>query len=442
MPKIILAILIILIFGSIAPFIYGAHWAFYLYEMIYFLNPDNRWWSYSIPALPYSKISVIILFLTFFSSYKKYQKNKITQLPIFKWFSLLMISYALVYFYAIRPEYQEEAIIGYIKLFIIMGVAYKVIDSQTKLELALYAYILGATYLGYETYTVGRNSGDRVEGVGLVDAPNANGAAATIVPAFPLLIFYFWQGNKKVKLAMTIAGAFILNALVLINSRGAFVGTVVSVSYFLWKMYTSKIQQQFQKMTVIMITIMGLLSISVLIDDAFITRMQTLNSIEDEAASGSHRYRMWLSTFDLVADYPFGVGAYGYEALSPIYVAPELFDQGQKEKAVHSIWFQALAEVGWHGFSFFIMMILSTFRLAMLTKRKCLEKGQFYQYFLAHAILCSYLGVLVASTFINQFRVQIVYWTILFVACFYSIIMNDQHQSSEKNNKGYISRLN
>lgn len=409
--------------GIILPFIYGAHWAFYLYEITYFLNPNNRWWSSLIPSLPYSKITVIIMILIFIINNKKYQKNKLTNLPQFKWFILLLLSYVLVDFYAILPVMHHSALIEFAKLFLIIGLAYKVLDSEKKLEWALFAYMLGATYLSYETYNVGRDSFGRVEGVGLVDAPDSNGASATLVPVLPLLIFYFWFGSKKVKLAIVIAGGLIVNALILINSRGAFVGGAASVVYLLWGMFNSKLKVRFQKLMVVTLIIFGIAGLSILIDDTFYDRMLTLTNVEDEKTSGSHRFRMWLSTFELIGDHPFGVGAYGFEALSRTYVDEELFIGGQQTKAVHSIWFQSLSEVGLHGFVFFIMIIISTFIMAKRALRACEDNNNLYQYYLMYALLSSFIGVLVTSTFINQFRVQLVYWTILFIACFHSAVV-------------------
>ncbi len=423
MPKIVLFVILIFLAGVTLPFIYGAHWAFYLYEMVYFLNPENRWWAAYIPLLPYSKISVIILILVFIIKYKDYQKNKLVDIPQFKWMLLLIATFFITYFYASVPERHWYFFILYLKLVIILGFSYKVLDSQKKIEWALFAYILGCFYIGFEAYSVGRNIGGRVEGIGLSDSPDSNGAAAAITPAFPLLVFYFWQGSKKVKLFIAITGVFIVNALILINSRGAFLGVVAGVMYFLWVMFTSSFKVKYQRSLVFVFIILGLSVLVTLVDEGFIERMSTLTDIQDEEKSGSHRYRMWLATFDLLRDHPFGVGALGYEHLSPIYVEAHLFAPGQLHKSVHSIWFQALSELGWHGLFFFIMLILSTLKIAKLTKIRCIENNNIYQYYLAHALLSSFVSILVTASFLNQFRVQSIYWLILFISCLYTVIV-------------------
>jgi len=423
MPKILILVLGIISAGIIGPFIFGPHIAFYSYELVYFFNPANRWWAYYVPALPYSRIIVIIFLLTYFLKVNDYKENRLTKLPIFKWMLLLLITYFFLYFYAQWPEEHTSALIEYTKMFIIISTAYKVLDSQNKLEWAFYAYMLGGLYIGYEAFNIGRNAGDRVEGIGFVDAPDANGTAAALAPILPLLLFYFWQANIKVKVFALIAGAFIVNALILINSRGAFVGAFISISIFLIGMLSGKIKTKKQKRAVILLILLGTLGLTMLIDDSFIDRIDTLTEIEDEHKSGSHRYRMWLSSIDLVNDYPFGTGARGFELLSPYYVEEWLFFGGQQMKAVHSIWFQALSEVGWHGAFFFILLIITTITMTRKIKIYCLSINDLYNYYLAHALLSSLIGFLAAASFINQFRAHSLYFLILFISCLYNIIV-------------------
>ncbi|MCL1479012.1 MAG: hypothetical protein MH219_16550 [Marinobacter sp.] len=49
-------------------------------------------------------------------------------------------------------------------------------------------------------------------------------------------------------------------------------------------------------------------------------------------------------------------------------------------------------------------------------KQFVLKEKQYKKYFHLLALECAVLGYLVTSTFINQFRAEILYWTILFLA--------------------------
>ncbi len=418
--------------GLIASLFKGAHWAFYIYQLVYFLNPEKRWWSAGMPFSRYSLITVVFLFTAYILQRKKfhYHLNEVRKLPQFKWIIMLLITYGLVYFSAVSRELHYAAMIEYIKLFIVIGVAYKVLDTREKLEYSIHAMIVGIAYLGFVTYSMGRDEFGRIGRFGMIDAPDANVAAAAMIASLPFLIFYFWRGSLRTKIIMTLFGAIIVNGLVLANSRGAFVGGGIASVYFIWEMLRSKFKVRFQRIITVFLILCGLVSLSVVVDASFLERMSTLSDVSDGRKSGSSRVTFWILTFDVLKEYPFGTGASGYELLSPNYVPAEYFDRGKSVKAVHSIWFQALAEVSYVGFFFFMMIIYTTYRSLKQLRRHYWEIKDVYGYYFTHAILSSYIGVLAASSFINQFRTQIVYWLILFTACLFNIAILKKKNSA------------
>lgn len=423
MGKIAILVVLVYVGGIMLSFIQGSHWAFYLYQIVYFLNPENRWWSDSIPSFGYSMVTVIVLFLTYIPNRKKFIRNSFSQNPQFKWLLILICIYCITYFYAFSQKIHQQAMIDFIKMLLVLSIAYKVLDTQKKLEWSLLAYIAGSAYIGYEAFVTGRDWQGRVEGIGLIDAPEANGTAAAIVASLPLMIYFFWWGSNKIKFAMFLFGPVIINGLILINSRGAFLGAVVGGGVFMWSMMFARLKTKNQRVVAIGLIVLGLSGTFSLIDESFLDRMTTMTKVEDEDASGSHRYRFWLATFDLVKDHPLGVGAFGYELLSQNYVPEKFFTNGRDRKAVHSIWFQALAEIGWIGLTVFIALIASVFRSLSEVKRKCVDDKNLPTFYLAQALFSAFAGLLVTSSFINQFRVQIIYWCILFISCLYSIVV-------------------
>ena len=117
------------------------------------------------------------------------------------------------------------------------------IDSAKKLEYSLWAYIIGAAYIGVEARRVGRNGYGRVEGIGTVTTDDANGIAAMLAPTIALLMYYVWRSTSNPKkLMIALLGAYIVNGIVLINSRGSFLGVVACGGYFIMSMLTSKFQ--------------------------------------------------------------------------------------------------------------------------------------------------------------------------------------------------------
>ncbi|MGM0953176.1 MAG: O-antigen ligase family protein [Pseudomonadota bacterium] len=415
MSKFALLFLMVFFGGIVAALVYSGTAAFVLYQLVYFLNPDDRWWSAAIPGLRYSMVTVLLMVLVLAVKYRNYSVlSPWSRMPVFKYMIVLVILYYVAYLFAVNLPLHKSFAFDFAKLVIITMIAYKLIHSERALTACLWAYVTGATYIGYVAWTTGRNDQGRVEGIGMVDAPDANLTAAALVPAAVILMYYAWLGNMKVRVLALFCGAVIANGLVLINSRGSFLGVLVSLSIFLFFMLFSRYQRRGQRMTAILLIVIGISGALYVTDDLFWNRMQTLQS-EDQNVSGASRTAFWLATFDMLEDHPMGIGIGGYEALSPIYM-DEQTRGGEGLRAVHSMWFQGLAELGWLGLIVFLFLLFSLYRISRQTKRYLLEQENTDAYFKMLALECALIGFLIAGSFIDRFRAEVLYWMILFLA--------------------------
>jgi len=420
MSKFALLFLLTYASGLCATLFADGVWGFYLYELVYFLNPLNRWWGENIPGLSYSFILVLFLLSSYIIYYNKYKDNKISDAPQTKWIACILVMFWLCQFVAVNLAYHKVATFEMLKLCIMITLGYKFINTKKKLDYALWAYMIGAAYIGLEAKRVGRDGHGRVEGIGTVTTDDANGVAAMLAPTVALLMYYVWKSTEtKTKLFVALLGAYIVNGIVLINSRGAFLGVVAGGGYFIGSMLTAKFQQENQKRTAIFIIIASLSGGLYLTDDSFWERIYTLQDVaeEDGGKSGSSRTKMWMSTFDMMEDYPFGVGAAGFQEVSPKYVPQEMFFGNQTKKAVHSMWFQSLAELGWPGPILLITMLVSCFRLTHKTKQSLIVNNKPNDYFQVVSLESALIGFVIAGTFIDEFRSEVFYWLIMFTAC-------------------------
>lgn len=426
----------------IAALLVNGVWAFYIYQIVYFLYPESRWWGSSIPAISYSLITVVFMFAGLMLRFKDTSKTQYLDLPLTKWIVGILLMYVCMYFIALVPAAHKQSLFEFAKLVIIVGIAYKLIDDEKKLDLAIWAYIVGATYIGYVATSMGRNRGDRLEGIGTIDASDSNGTAALLVPALIFLLYYVWLSESKyVKVLAVICGALIANGLVLINSRGSFLGVVVGASAFVGYMLFSKFQRAGQRATAIVLVVAGLGGALYVTDDLFWERMGTLEKVTDDEGDrgGATRLEFWMASFDILSDYPLGVGIRGYNMVSADYIDPSLTKGGTARKSVHSIWFQGLTEIGWQGFFLFIGLLYSCYRVSKLTKQHLIKNSKINEYFKMIALEMALLSYLVTVTFINRFRSEMLYWLILFLACGVSIYYLQQKASVRDNanrNKG------
>lgn len=356
------------------------------------------------------------MFLAYFLNFKKYNETSSWKtLPTFKWVIGLVFIYIFMIYHAIDPITHKEFTINLIKLVVIVLIAYKLVGSERSLDVILWTYIIGCTYVGYVATVTGRDGSGRVEGIGMIDGGDSNGVASVLAPSLILLIYFFWLGSKKTKAICALCGALIANAMVLVNSRGGFLAIVTGASLFLLYMIFSRYQRKGQRLMAILTIVFGMSGGLYVADDTFWERMRTLQNIEDGQESGSHRIEFWLATFDVLKDYPLGVGINGYEIVSRNYL-PDRYFSRQGTKAVHSTWFQLLGEVGWVGFIVFLFMLGSIYRLTRATKKYLIKSDNFEAYFKVLAIECSFICYLVAASFINRARAEIMFWMILFMS--------------------------
>jgi O-antigen ligase len=305
-----------------------------------------------------------------------------------------------------------------------MCIAYKIVISARDLNIVIGSYIFGSWYISFMVYQVGRNSGDRVEGVGMVDSPDANGTAASIAPSLVLILYYFWTTkNKLLKGVFAIAGAFIANAIVLINSRGAFLGVAVSVAYFIFHMFFSKFQRKNQKSTVVFLVMFGLAGLAVVADDTFWERMGTISEekASEDKESGATRTVFWGAAWEMAKDHPMGAGVSGFQFHAPKYIPKSIHTGAGRNRAVHSTWFEALSELGYIGFVALIAMVLSAFYCSRKTRAVLKEQGSVNEYFKVYAVEGALIAFLVAMTFLNRLRADVLYWCILYICCAYNI---------------------
>lgn len=419
MSKFALLFIFLVAGGIFAALFVAPVFAFLVYQLIYFVNPDIRWWASTIPDMPYSFIAASLMIFVLGLKFKALSEVAAwRRQPIFKWLILILVMYALTINVAVAPGVHQQFTINLAKLFVVIFVAYKLINSEKALDACLWVYVLGCTYLGYMAYVNGRNSAGRVEGIGMVDTGgDSNMTAAAMAPALVFLMYMAWLGSKKVKFFAVFFGALIANGLVLINSRGAFLGVVVGAGFFLVYMIFSKYRQKGQRAMAIVTMIVGISGGLYVADEAFWDRMRTLQTVdEDPGASGSHRIDFWLATFDVMEDYPFGVGVNGFIQLSQLYLPEHYFENRTRGKATHSTWFQILTEIGWPGPLLLIALLLSTFRLSRDTKRYLISVDKYEAYFKMLALEGGLVAFLVSASFIDRARAEALYWLLLFIA--------------------------
>ena len=249
--------------------------------------------------------------------------------------------------------------------------------------------------------------------------------AAALAPALVLCLYYFWIKRRVlVKAYFALAGAFIANAIILINSRGAVLASGLSLSLFMYHMYFSRFKRKHQRWSIIWLTVFGLAGLFYLMDTTFFARVETMEDtkVTVRHESGTTRVIFWESAWKMAKDHPLGAGYLGFDYYAPMYI-PEDVDTGgyTRHRSVHSTWFEALTEIGYLGLLVLLLLVYSCYK-AIRTCRKVLnEKNDVDNYYKILALEAAFFAYIIAMTFLNRLRAEVFYWLILYLVCAYNI---------------------
>jgi len=427
--------------GIGASILIDASWGVLLYQADYFLNPSSRWWYSDLPEIRYSFTIAIFIFLGYFIHKSKYTKNKIFSVPQTKWIILNALYFLLTTLWAVWSFIHNQTLISHLKLLLFLYIAFRVIDNSDKFEKMIWAFLCGNFYLGWVAHSTGRLFGDRLEAFGPADTGgDGNATASVMISCIPILLFYLLEGKRWQKIASLGFMAYVIDGVILVNSRGALVGMIVSTAYFAFLLlFGSKGVSAKKRMAIVFVLIIGFSAFIYLTDESFWNRMSTISDEAKSDRGGGGRMFFWKKALDLAKEHPLGVGVWGYQYLSPQFIPEELLARGPKggRRAVHSLFFQCLAERGYIGILLFISLLISNFRFIWKTKKSLKLRKDFYHYYQASAIEAGFIAFLAASVFLNNLYMEVLYWFMLYFALFGTIFSEFRNQEA-KNEKQMI----
>jgi hypothetical protein len=418
--------LIIYIGGMLQSILKHPALIFCVYQCVYFFYPQERWWGAYLPDFSYSfVVACLLLTLTSVVGFSRQQELNTLKNPIIKTLFIFLLCFAFAYTQAVFPESHLEQLEFFVKAFVIICCAYALLGSMTTLKWYLNGYIFGAFYLSFYTYQLGRNAGDRVIGIGVLDNLDSNFVAASLAPAIILALhFVFTEKNRLLQLYYALACVFISNALVLVNSRGAMLGAAIGGAFYLYSIYKSKNvikHPKFKALGLVSVALAGGLFIA---DDSALERF---NSIFEESAenveveSGATRMHFWIAAIDMSEDFPLGLGFRGFNAYSGSYIPEEVNTGRSRNRSVHSSWFEALSEVGYIGFIVLLYLVYLSVKLSNSAKNyfKVINAPNYF--LLVISIQGALITTLVSMSFISRMRGETFLWLLMFIAGLYEI---------------------
>ncbi len=405
-PLIFIAFVITAFFASILinPFI-----GLCGYLLSYNLNPTGFWWGQQIPDIfqRYSMFFAIacITGMLFHWSKLRYRRFLDTQ-------EILLIAFICIIwmstFIGISTPELGHNTMKMTKIFIILFLASHIITNIKYYNIVVWVYIAASLYSGFEIFSSSNLSfsdGRLQSGVGGSDFSEGNFLAAHYLMVSPWIGINFIKGDWKIKLFCAISAAFIVNTLILIQSRGSFLGIAVGI------MATLVIGGSKYRKKIIFLLLIGIMGFFYLSDKSFWTRMDTIETKEETMdSSASGRVEAWRAAIEMFSDHPFGVGEGNFKTLIGNY-NPEAAGRD-----THNTFFRCIAELGMFGITIMLFMIYNAFKILSQIKNSLDINSLIGHEYALHilALQISLIMYLVTTLFLSHTYVEEFYWLLMF----------------------------
>ncbi len=365
-------------------------------------HPPYMWWGKALPDLRWSLLISVVTLISLIINYKKLRPLINPKYNLIWWLvAMTAWVYFISFFYAIDPASSFRKADFFYKLTIQIFLMMFLVRETKHFRIVIWTLVLGVANFGRIAYQRG---GNRYIGVIAPNATEENAISAHVAAVVPFFELYFLVGNKWEKIVTFISLPFVLNLIILANSRASFVALIViAVLSLIW--IKGRLRWQ-----VLLGTLGGILLVLYLANDQFWERQSTIDNYQQEGSAVSRIY-LWRGGLHMWEDYPMGLGGGGFQKLAIQYV-PELREVMEEKgaKTVHNTYLLVLVEWGVIGELLFLGFLIHAFIILRRIRRDH-KKSPSYRYYVdAMAIQMGLWAILTAGIFHNRSYSEVIYW--------------------------------
>ncbi len=405
----------ILYFGGLLLTLYNPVFGVLTYVFEWHNHPPYQFWGDQLPDLRWSLTPALFTLISLIIN-----RKKLPQLASFNYRPFIWMLFYILNAFLVSATVAVNPEESYIKaeLLLKLGVLYflmtQIIRTERDYRWLIWVIILCVGNMGRLAYDMGSH---RDLGFKLPGSSEANALSAHMMAILPFFMFYFMDGNRWQKLLLLVMIPFVLNAVVLANSRGTFLGLVaIAIFTLIWT--RGKV-----RLRVVGVLIITALIFFQLTNQDFWERQKTI-SAEKEGGKPVTRIVLWKGAINIFRQNVFGIGGNGFPEVGVKYVDKELAAKMVEEgnKAVHNTFLQVLVEWGIIGFVFFILFLAHSFWLLVRVKRVALRVPELrYFYNEATAVQLALIGIAVAGSFHNRQYAELITWLCAFAAILFNV---------------------
>ncbi len=412
------------LFGSFVNPLFGA--LGYLFE--YYMNPALHWWGKELPSLRWNLLIASTMTLSYVlrsSSLPKLRPVRNLALPFL--LSLNVLMFLVTATAAVNHVTSFNWTIHWMKLAIVFPlIVVAVVRTRGAWDALITMHMWGGFWWGWNAWTHPKRSAGRLEEVGSGDTYRDNGAAAHLITILPFaLVFMLTHKNKKLRAMALLAFPFVINTIILCNSRGAMLGVVAGLGTALL------LVRKGQRARMAGLAVVTAVAFFALADPVFFKRQQTTANFENNR-SATERLESWQAGLRLVRDHPFGAGGRGFHLLSPKYIPGIVASHDGDNRAPHNTYVMVASEWGIPGLILFFCFLGATYRMLLRVRKAALARGDTFYYYRAVATMAALSSALIAAVFTDRYYAEIIYWLCGFGAALYRIQQSEFAEAEEQ----------
>ena len=390
------------------------------YMSLYFLAPSYAWWANSISSLGirYYLVAASFLAVGMVLNWGSL-KARGSHLHSLEWGLLLFLAIAWLSVPLGVGGTEESWFLldKMTKVVVFIFLMTHCVTSMDRYKAIRWLWVIGGLYLGYRSFNI--NPGDfvdgRISGVGGPDFKGSSGLAAHLAMTLPFIgVTFLLDQRWRTRVICLVSAGFVVNALILMRTRGAFLGVLVGVLIAVMavpKAYRNKILA-----CLLLATIIGYN----LTDDLFLKRMSTIN-VEEQQTGRSTQVRLdiWKGSLDMLAAHPQGVGIGNFTNVIGDF-AP-----GYSGRAAHNTFVRIYGDLGIHGLGIYLFILW----LAARSLLRIRNLGRQYSYLQSAQLEAFALGLaliiaLTAGFFTERTYVEGYWWLFAMVICLERSVQN------------------
>ncbi len=370
------------------------------YLLDYYAHPPLRWWGDDLPDLRWSLLAASVLLCVYLLKGRNLFDPRILRHGQTKWLLGFLAVATLVTFWAVDVNRSLHYLTDIAKLALLYLLIVGTVRTRNQFRWFVLVMIVGAFMWGLDAYFDPKRRAGRLYGIGGPDSDADNSTAAHLLTVLPFLGIYLLKGVRWERLIALIATPFVVNTIILCNSRGATVAIAVMA---LAAVVLARGKTRWQIAT---LGLVGGVLFLYLTDPQFIERQLTLFHYEEDT-SATGRLEAWEGALALMADYPLGAGGGGWDAMSPVYIPDIVAAYGGEERTVHNTYLLVGSDWGIPGLILFLGFVGSTLRELHEIRRRTTDQRIYFESF---ALEVALVGFLTAAFFINRPYAEILYW--------------------------------